>query len=299
MQFGRLNATFVASQQRSRKERIVLRGGTQGREFEIRSDSYEENRHFFLSHLFRNQYESALRNLPNITSPAVVTRVEVYVTNRTSNTTTLRNIVGLTNLTENEESTPVDMKDDPLYRSLQANPAFRQVDQTNNTLTSPPLSLRRNVDYELLRGAKKLVSERDYTFNPQLGYISLTVPLRNDEVLAVAYEYTYRGRVYKVGELTEDYQNLRDDEVVALKLLKSSTVRNNTDQPMWDLMMKNIYSLGATQIDKQSFQLRIIYKDDVTGIDNPNLQEGRRLQNQPLVRLMQLDRLNTVGDLHP
>lgn len=299
MQFGRLNATFVASQQRSRKERIVLRGGTQGREFEIRSDSYEENRHFFLSHLFRNQYESALRNLPNITSPAVVTRVEVYVTNRTSNTTTLRNIVGLTNLTENEESTPVDMKDDPLYRSLQANPAFRQVDQTNNTLTSPPLSLRRNVDYELLRGAKKLVSERDYTFNPQLGYISLTVPLRNDEVLAVAYEYTYRGRVYKVGELTEDYQNLRDDEVVALKLLKSSTVRNNTDQPMWDLMMKNIYSLGATQIDKQSFQLRIIYKDDVTGIDNPNLQEGRRLQNQPLVRLMRLDRLNTVGDLHP
>src|SRR5690606_40605936 len=98
-----------------------------------------------------------------------------------SNTTTLRNIVGLTNLTENEESTPVDMKDDPLYRRLQANPAFRQVDQTNNTLTSPPLSLRRNVDYELLRGAKKLVSERDYTFNPQLGYISLTVPLRNDE----------------------------------------------------------------------------------------------------------------------
>lgn len=299
MKFGRLNVTAVASQQRSRKERIVLRGGAQGREFEIRSDHYEENRHFFLSHLFREQYESSLRSLPNVVSPAVVTRVEVYVTNRTANTTTLRNVVGLTNITENDQRTPVDTREDPLYRSLQASPAFRQVDQTNNTLTSAPLSLTRNVDYELLRGAKKLTSERDYIFNPQLGYISLTVPLRNDEVLAVAYEYTYRGRTYKVGELTEDYQNLRDDEVIALKLLKSSTIRNNTAQPMWDLMMKNIYSLGAAQIDKQGFQLRVIYKDDVTGIDNPNLQVGRRLQNQPLVRLMQLDRLNTVGDLQP
>jgi cell surface protein SprA len=299
MKFGRLNVTAVASQQRSRKERIVLRGGTQGREFEIRSDNYEENRHFFLSHLFRDQYEKSLRSLPNVTSPAVVTRVEVYVTNRTANTTTLRNLVGLTNITENESRTPVDLKDDPLYRSLLGTPAFRQVDQTNSTLTSAPLSLQRNVDFELLRGAKKLISDRDFTFNPQLGYISLTVPLRNDEVLAVAYEYTYRGRAYRVGELTEDYQNLRDDEVIALKLLKSSTVRNNTAQPMWDLMMKNIYSLGATQIDKQSFQLRVIYKDDATGIDNPNLQVGRRLQNQPLVRTMQLDRLNTVGDLQP
>lgn len=299
MQFGRLNATFVASQQRSRKETIVLKGGTQGREFEIRSDNYEENRHFFLSHLFREQYEKSLKSLPNITSPAIVTRIEVYVTNRTATTTTLRNVVGFAGITENDEATPVDMKDDPLYRNLLSSPAFRQVDQTNGVLTSAPLSLRKNVDYELLRGAKRLISERDFIFNPQLGYISLMVPLRNDEVLAVAYEYTYRGRSYKVGELTEDYQNLRDDEVIALKLLKSSTIRNNTAQPMWDLMMKNIYSLGASQIDKQSFQLRIIYKDDATGMDTPNLQVGRRLKNQPLVKIMQLDRLNTVGDFQP
>ncbi|GAA4433947.1 cell surface protein SprA [Ravibacter arvi] len=296
MQFGRLRATFVASQQRSRKDRIVLRGGAQGKEFEIRSDNYEENKHFFLSHLFREQYEKSLKTLPNVTSPAVVTRIEVYVTNRTANTAALRNVVGFTNITENSTQTPVDMREDPLYRSLLTYPAFRQVDQTNTTLTSAPLSLKKNIDYELLRGAKKLTPERDYIFNPQLGYLSLVVPLRNDEVLAVAYEYTYRGRSYKVGELTEDYQNLRDDEVIALKLLKSSTIRNNTAQPMWDLMMKNIYSLGGSQIDKQGFQLRIIYKDDVTGIDNPNLQVGRRLQNLPLVRAMMLDRMNNVGD---
>ncbi len=299
MQFGKLTATFVASQQRSRKERIVLRGGTQGKEFEIKSDTYEENKHFFLSHFFRNEYETSLRSLPNITSAATITRLEVYVTNRTATTGTLRNVVGFADLAESADGSPADMKADPLYRNLLANTAFRQVDQTNTSLSAPPFSLRKNTDFELLRGAKKLLQEREYTFNPQLGYISLTVPLRNDEILAVAYEYTYGGRVYKVGELTEDYQNLRDDQVIALKLLKSSTIRNNTALPMWDLMMKNIYFLGSTQIDKTSFQLRIIYKDDATGMDNPNLQEGRRLQNQPLVRLMHLDRLNSVNDVQP
>ncbi len=51
-QFGRLKATFVASQQKSSKERIVLRGGAQGREYEIRADTYDENRNFFLSQYF-------------------------------------------------------------------------------------------------------------------------------------------------------------------------------------------------------------------------------------------------------
>ncbi|TAH05624.1 MAG: cell surface protein SprA, partial [Runella slithyformis] len=77
------------------------------------------------------------------------------------------------------------------------------------------------------------------------------------------------------------------------------TLRNNTEHPMWDLMMKNVYSLNTTQLGRQNFQMRIIYKDDLTGIDNPNLQEGRRLQNQPLLRVMGLDKLNPLNDPQP
>ncbi|TDB65803.1 T9SS outer membrane translocon Sov/SprA [Arundinibacter roseus] len=310
-QFGRLNATFVASQQRSRKERIVLRGGAQTKDFEIRADNYDENRHFFLSQYFRNIYESGLKTLPMITSGINITRLEVYVTNRTTTTETLRNLAAFADLGEPgphntsnpalqpiNPRLPVDNETNGLYRSLRENEAFRQVDRTSFELSST-LGLQKAVDFELLRGAKRLMDEREYKFNQQLGYISLTVPLRNDEVLAVAYEYTLNGRAYKVGELTEDYQNRKDDEVIALKLLKSSTIRNNTQLPMWDLMMKNVYSLGTNQIDRQGFQLRVIYKDDLTGIDNPNLQEGRRLQNRPLLRVMGLDRLNPVNDLQP
>lgn len=90
---------------------------------------------------------------------------------------------------------------------------------------------------DMLKGAKRL-NEREFKFNPSLGYISLISPLRNDEVLAVSYEYTFNGRKYKVGELTEDYQARQDNEVLILKMLKSSTLRNHLDHPMWDLMMK-------------------------------------------------------------
>ncbi len=309
LQFGRLSASIVASNQRSSKERVVLRGGAQNREFELKADTYDENRNFFLSQYFRNIYEGALQNTPTITSGVTITRLEVYVTNRTTTTESLRNIVGFADLGEPvpyakgnanlapiQPNLPVDNKTNGLYNTLLKNEAFRQVDNTNSAITS--LNFAKTIDYELLRGSKKLINQRDYNFHPQLGYISLTTALRNDEILAVAYEYTLNGRSFKVGELTEDYQNRKDNEVIVLKLLKTSTIRNNTNLPMWDLMMKNIYSLGTSQIDKQGFQLRVIYKDDLTGIDNPNLQESS-IANVPLVRLMGLDRLNPVNDLQP
>ncbi|WP_229310971.1 T9SS outer membrane translocon Sov/SprA [Larkinella soli] len=309
LRFGKLYATLVASQQRSRQEEIVIKGGSLQRNFEIRVDNYDENRHFFLSHFFRNNYERSLKRLPVPLSGVTITRLEVYVTNRTNTTASLRNIVGFADLGESRPynttnqnlnptnpngNAPTDNKTgNGLYDKLNANTAVRQVDQAGATLEGQ-FGLARGVDYELLRGAKRL-TETEYKFQAELGYLSLVTPLRNDEVLAVAYEYTYQGRKFKVGELTEDYQNRKEDEVILLKLLKSSTIRNNTQLPMWNLMMKNIYSLNTNQINKQNFQLRIIYKDDLTGIDNPTLQEGP-VQNIPLVQVFNMDQVNAQLD---
>ncbi|QDK82742.1 cell surface protein SprA [Spirosoma sp. KCTC 42546] len=314
LRFGKLNATLVASQQRSRKNEIVLRGGTSNRPFEIRADGYDENQHFFLSQFFRANYESSLKTMPQVTSGVNVTRIEVYVTNRTNTTESLRNIAGFQDLGEGnpysltnpnlspfsrDNRTPTANTANGLFTKLttNANAAFRQVDQTNDQLTNT-FQLAKGTDFDLLRGAKRL-TDREYRLQADLGYISLVTPLRNDEILAVAYEYTYQGRRYKVGELTEDYQSRKGDEVLVLKLLKSATLRNNLQLPMWNLMMKNIYPLNTSQITRQGFQLRIIYKDDLTGIDNPNLQEGRRTQNRPLVQLFGMDRLNQQLDAQP
>ena len=308
--FGKLNATTVLSQQRSRKQEIVLRGGTLNRPFEIRADQYDENRHFFLSQFFRSNDERSLKSLPQITSGVTITRLEVYVTNRTNTTDQLRNVVGFSDLAEPvpynktndnirpvvQAGEPVDNAANTLFARLKASPNLRNADQTPDVLNGQ-FGLQRGTDYDLLRGAKRL-TEREYRFEPQLGYVSLITPLRNDEVLAVSYEYTYRGRRYQVGELTEDYQSQGEDKVLYLKLLKSTTIRNNLQNPMWNLMMKNVYSLNTNALVRQGFQLRIVYKDDVTGIDNPNLQDSK-LANIPLVQVFNMDKLNQQLDPQP
>ena len=320
MRFGNLDVTAVAAQQRSKQDCITLRGGSQGKSFEIKGSLYDENRHFFLAQYFRDNYEKSLRNLPMITSGVTITRLEVYVTNRTQSTETLRNLVAFSDLGEGSPSnktnpntqprgaknstSPVDNLNNLLFQNLRADSSIlRKANETSFRLESK-FNLKKGTDYDLLRGAKRL-SDREYRFQPELGYISLITPLRNDEILAVSYEYTKDGQRHQVGELTEDYQSLQDNKVLFLKLLKSSTIRNNLDHPMWNLMMKNIYSLNAQQLTRQGFQFRVIYKDDQTGIDNPNLQEGEkivdrernlRLKETPLLRVMGLDRLNQNND---
>jgi cell surface protein SprA len=298
LRFGKLDATVIAAQQRSKQQRITIRNGVQNKGFEIKADQYDENRHFFLSQYFRNNYERSLKSLPVITSGINITRVEVYVTNRTNTTESLRNLVAVTDIGEsgNGSLTPVDNAATPLFGKIVNDNGVRQVDRTTASMNS--FSLMSGQDYEVLRGAKRL-TEREYRFHPELGYISLISPLRNDEVLAVSYEYTLNGRKHKVGEMTEDYQNRKDDQVLVLKMLKSSNIRNNLNLPIWNLMMKNVYSLNTTNVAKQGFQLRVIYKDDRTGIDNPNLQEGKYLKDVPLLQVMGLDRLNVQLDPQP
>jgi len=308
LQFGKLYVTSVASVQRGQTDAITIESGSQNREFEIRASEYDENRHFFLGHFFRKNYEQWLNRLPQITSGLNVTRVEVYVLNRNNNTETLRNIAGLMDLGEGET---IYREDNPnigggegagptrnganqLFSSLANSPGARSINDVNSTLTED-FGLTKATDFEVITSARKL-TDREFTFNSQLGYISLNRRLQNDEVLAVSFEYTYQGQRYKVGELTEDYQNKGDDEVIFLKLLRPSKI--NPEVPTWDLMMKNIYSLNATQIDPLGFQFRVIYRDDRTGIDNPSLQEGE-IANEPLIRLLGLDQLNQNNDPQP
>lgn len=301
LRFGKLFVRGVYSNQRAQADQIVLKGGAQRRNFEIRADKYEQNRHFFLAHFFRDQYETWLKGLPVVTSGLNITRVEIYVTNRTNNTQTLRNIVGLLDLAENShisKTTVVNPVGSSPVANNAANDLFGKVNNIINADAAAQqlettLGLESNKDFVLLRGSRKL-NDNEYTINPQLGYISLNAPLKNDEMIAVSFEYTYNGQRYKVGELSEDYQDRGDDEVIYLKMLRPNSIQVNL--PTWDLMMKNIYSLDATQVAQENFQLRIIYKDDLTGIDNPSLQEGSRTKDVPLLQIMNLDNLNQQND---
>ncbi|KAA9325591.1 cell surface protein SprA [Hymenobacter busanensis] len=320
MQFGKLAVTSVAATMRGTADEIRVQNGSQSRNFEVKASDYEANRHFFLSQYFRDRYDNVLRNLPTVQSGVEIRRLEVYITNDNRTTDNLRNVVALQDIAEPlrtyrgnilgsnpQATTPA---------SNTANQLFSQVrtgDRTNSGAGVDAflngLGLQKSVDFERVRARKLNTSE--YTFNAQLGYLSLNTPLLPEQVLAVSYEYMFNGRPYKVGELVDDYANVGDEDVVFLKMLRSTTpgvaqadsTQNRLNKnlatgnlPVFDLMMKNIYSLNASQLSRDKFQMDIIYKDDATGVDLLSLKEGQQVQNIPLNQVLNLDNVNPNND---
>ncbi len=296
MQFGKLSLQTVVSQKKSTSTSVSSRGGTQTTPFEIDVADYEENRHFFLSHFFRQTYDRAMQTLPNLTTGIKINRVEVWVTNKTGTTSNTRNIVAFTDLGENQRISnaiwqaggmpvPSNLANNE-YSSLVAviDTASRSIDMVSTRLESIN-GLIGGVDYEKLSSAR-LLSPSEYTINEALGYISLSTGLQTDQVLAVAFEYTYGGQTYQVGEFSTDVT--QTNRCLFVKSLKNTS--NNPSQGNWDLMMKNVYYL-ATKVEKERFRLDIKYQSDTTGTYLTYLPE-EALKQTTLLKVMNLDRLD-------
>ena len=129
--------------------------------------------------------------------------------------------------------------------------SIRDINLVTSTLQGVIPNFLDGQDYEKVENARKL-SEREYTVNSKLGYISLNSALNADEVLSVAYEYTLNGRTFKVGELSSDGIDAPNSLIV--KLLKGTNLTPRL--PTWELMMKNIYAIGAYQVNPSGFYLR-------------------------------------------
>lgn len=302
MQFGRLKLQTVVAQKKSSSENVSTKGGAQLQDFEIKVDAYDENRHFFLAHFFRDRYDENMARLPNITSGITVNRIEVWVTNKSGATTNTRNIVATTDLGESVHiSNPMwtagstvnpANASNTLYAALSGQlSGARDISQTSTVLDGAGLT--GGVDYEKLETAR-LLSSSEYQLNKSLGYISLSQTLQPDQVLAVAFEYTYRGATYQVGEFSTDLKENKNALFVkALKNTACTPVMGN-----WDLMMKNVYSLGATSVQKDKFRLDIKYLSDTTGVYLSYLPEPG-LRDRKILSLVGLDRLDNNNREQP
>ncbi len=317
LQFGKLKIQALVSQQNSEGKTVNSKGGAQTTSFEITADAYDENRHFFLSYFFRDQYEQAMASLPYIASGVTINKVEVWITNKRNNFEQARNIIALTDLGENRpdhvmntawttsgSQTPHN-KANSLYATITADPSVRDIQQCN-TILGGLNGMIGGEDFEKIESAR-LLSASEYTLNASLGYISLKTALNQDEVLAVAYEYTYAGQVYQVGEFSTDgSDNLRAPNALILKMLKSSgnaphvydPSRRNEKYGTWDLMMKNIYSLGASSLQQDKFELYVMYRNDSIGTDVQYLPESQ-IKGKQLLRVLRLDALDQRGNKNP
>ncbi|MHA7863630.1 T9SS outer membrane translocon Sov/SprA [Flagellimonas marinaquae] len=334
LQFGRTTVTAVFSEQRSQNNTVVAQGGGTVNEFALTALDYDEDRHFFLAHYFRDNYDRALEFYPFIQTQVQITRLEVWVTNRNQQTQNVRNIVAIQDLGEAlSDNTRIGINNgDPagffngsaVATGLPQNaanaydpnqigsgaltPAIRDIAKAESGFNVPGYSVNEGFDYAILENARKLEPGRDYEFDSQLGYISLSQSLSNDEVLGVAFQYTFGGQVFQVGEFANGgvdattvppNSNLIENNALVLKLLKSNIT--NVQDPIWDLMMKNIYSTGAYQLSQEDFKLNILYSDPtprnyITPVD-PNAGWPSGLEDQILLNVFNLDRLNIYNDV--
>ena len=334
LQFGKTTVTAVFSEQQSETRSVTAQGGGTLEDFEFFSLDYDENRHFFLGQYFREKYDDALENYPFINSQVQITRVEVWVTNRTNRIENVRNIVALQDLGESSviglttipggfvnvgpNAFPDNQNNDFDPTTIGSGSVLSEAVRDIATVQSGFLipGVNEGFDYGKLENARKLTEGNEYTVDTQLGYISLNQRLQNDEVLAVAYQYTVGDEVYQVGEFANDGVNATDSNVdpitgnqtitnqsLVLKMLKSAVT--NVNLPTWDLMMKNIYNTGAYQLSQDDFRLNIFYNETsalnfitpVSGTSFPTAAGNNDpIEETPLIRLFNFDRLNFNND---
>jgi cell surface protein SprA len=311
LQFGKLGLTTVFTQQKSQSKQIEISNGAQQNDYRISGSEYEANKHYFLAQYFRNNYNNALRTPPTILSGVNITKIEVWVTNKTGNTNDSRDVIGFMDLAENTpyNTAQITGGGNPLPSAF-TNPSFPQ--QSNNLLASLPAGSRQSNSNALLsyfqnNGATdnfakityaRKLTDREFTLHPQLGYISLNTQLNTDELLAVAYRYTYNGVEYQVGEFSTDVPfDQNTPNVLYAKLLKNETTKPNL--PIWDLMMKNIYNIGGYQISNQNFKLDIFRLDETSGVERAVITEGANTLNKIWIQATGLDRLNPQKERKP
>ena len=338
LQFGKTTVTGVFSEQKSQTKSVTSQGGGTITDFELFAQEYDADRHFFFSQYFKNKYDFSLRNYPLIDSRVQITRVEVWITNKQNRinvaNNNLRNIIALQDLGEAQLTgstdaevvanqsplatffnqpidSPTDNENndyDPALIPTNSGLLNQQIREivTSNAGFNNAIPVSEGTDYAKLENARKLTAN-EYTFHPQLGYVSLQQRLTNDEVLAVAYQYTIGDNVYQVGEFGTDGvdatqvdpNGIPSSQALILKMLKSSLT--NVQKPIWGLMMKNIYQIpGAYQLQQEDFKFNILYTDPsplnyITQADVATPLPAN-VENTPLLKVFDIDKLNYNND---
>src|ERR1035437_2792001 len=302
LQFGKLFITALLANQKSQRQSMNLQGGAAAQQFEIKADESEENRHFLLGQYFKNNYNKAMSTLPAVTTQVQILRMEVWVTNKNGTTTDAREIVGLMDLGESNPFRPFTASG--TLPSNNTNSEYSTIVSNSNNrnpalITSQLLALGLSPVQDFEKTFARKLDSSQYIYNSKIGFLSLSQPLQADEVLAVAYQYTYNGKVYQVGEFSQDLPpdtTSGNQKVLFLKLLKATSQRPSL--PIWQLMMKNVYSVGYGTLERQDFKLDVLYQEPGLGAKR-YVPFGNINLGTPILTLVNLDRLNNQNDPQP
>lgn len=319
-QMGAFHLTTVASQQEGESNSLSLDGGAETSEFSRRATDYSQRKYYFLSYYFRNRWNEALSDPPNIILDAVfshITDIEVWkLTPVSPEEQNVRQVVAVVDLGESpqiirdadrytQERHPGNEKDQyeeaELQTQLRSGAAVPQ-DYLESAAMQQPLT---TVDYQVGQ-FKKLELGRDYDLDEALGYITLRQTVQESEALAVSFRYLAGGTEVQVGDFASETgggDNSQIGDRLVLKLLKPVNLQQpaNLGDPTelnpaaWYLEMRNIYELNRGLLPAE-FILDISFEPP--GRAATQIIEGITGQ-QTLIQALGLDRLNEDGAPQP
>lgn len=285
-ELGSLRLTSIVSQQDGESNVETLRGGSQEREIQIRPADYSDDRHFFLDFYTRQEFESSMANPQQLSQTLQIADVEVWVLRESTQAEEgSRLAIALADIGVVESGGggfhAPDNRLDLFPEEL-----LDQYRDPQTGVSASDLGISDSRNFE--EGYFTLLNEgADYTVNKVTGTISLRRALAAREVLAVAFNYrNSSNEIVNVGEV-----NQGGGDRIFLKMLRPKNV--STDNSLFDLTMKNVYSLGVTNITRESLELDLLFTEDNIA---RNRLPGR---STTLLQDLGLDRVDSQGALEP
>ncbi|RKY54091.1 MAG: cell surface protein SprA, partial [Candidatus Neomarinimicrobiota bacterium] len=140
---------------------------------------------------------------------------------------------------------------------------------------------------------KRLELDKDYYADLNLGYFRLATQVQESEIIGVVFRIVdQNGNTIKDGEYGDWDRSEFDTTNIVLKLIKPEQMVPSN--PCWDLEFKNVYFLGATGINPEGFDLKIVYVHGKTGDEDRAEEDG-----ETFLQKFGLDSKDQNGNLVP
>lgn len=285
-ELGSLRLISIVSQQDGESNVETISGGSQEQTIEIRPADYQDDRHFFLDFYTRQEFENSMANPQQLRQTLQIADVEVWVLKENIQAEEgARRAVALADKGVNQLPDGTFAEPDNRFDDF-SDEVLDQFRDPQTGVSASDLGVQDSRNFE--EGFFKPLREgEDYTINKVSGYLSLDQTLSSRDVLAVAF--TYRGpggEIVSVGEI-----NRGGGDRLFLKMIRPKNV--STDSRLFPLTMRNVYSLGVSNVTRESLEIDLNFTEDNVA---RNRLPGR---NTTLLQDLGLDRVDSQGALEP
>ncbi len=286
-ELGSLRLTSVVSQQKGESKTQEITGGSQETTFSIRPSEYQDDRHFFIDFYNRQQFETNVSNPQNLAQAYQISDMNVWISEPKVNTTDPEAVraAAFVDLGVVEAGSTYGLP----------NPEFDNIDdallESNRSNTSASAESFNVSGNDYYNGYFRPLQEgADYTVNKTLGFISLNRGLSSGAILAVSF---IRQPVPGEGNSPIEVGDIspKSSGLTYFKLIR--TDNQTPDLKSWTLTMRNIYSLGVSNLTQDGLEVDIKFTSG--NVDDTNLPGS----NKPLLQALGLDRTDTEGAPNP